>query len=37
MREALARHTQCWEEDKVDPSVATADVKKALAVGRNRA
>ena len=31
LREALARHTQCWEEDEVDPSVAAAGVKKALA------
>ena len=30
MREALARHAQCWEEDEVDPSVAAAGVKKAL-------
>ena len=32
LREALARHFQCWEEDKVDPSVAAAGVKKALAL-----
>ena len=31
LREALARHAQCCEEDKVDPSVAAAGVKKALA------
>ena len=31
LRETLARHTQCREEDEVDPSVAAAAVKKALA------
>ena len=31
MHEALARHTQCCEEDEVDPSVAAAGEKKALA------
>ena len=31
LREALARHAQCWEENEVDPFVAAADVKKALA------
>ena len=30
LREALAWHAQCWEEDEVDPSVAAAGVKKAL-------
>ena len=30
MREPLARHTQCWEEDEGDFSVAAAGVKKAL-------
>ena len=32
VREALAWHAQCWEEDEVDPSVAAAGVKKALAL-----
>ena len=31
MREALAWHAQCWEEDEVDPSVAAAGGKKILA------
>ena len=31
MCEALARHAQCREEDEVDPSVAAAGVRKALA------
>ena len=31
LREALARHAQCWEKDEADPSVAAAGVKKALA------
>ena len=31
LREALARHAQCWEEDEGDPSVAAAGVKKTLA------
>ena len=31
LREALARHAQCWEEEEVDHSVAAAGVKKALA------
>ena len=31
LHEALARHAQYWEEDQVDPSVAAAVVKKALA------
>ena len=31
LREALARPAQCWEEDEVDPFVAAAGVKKALA------
>ena len=31
LREALARHAQCWEEGEVDRSVAVAGVKKALA------
>ena len=30
LREALAQHAQCWEEDYVDPSAATAGVKKVL-------
>ena len=30
-RGALTRHDQCWKEDEVDPSVAAADVKNALA------
>ena len=30
-REAPGRHTQCWKKDEVDPSVAAAGVKKALA------
>ena len=38
LREALAHHVQCWEEDGVDLSVAAAGVKKTgLAVGGNRA
>ena len=32
LRKALARHAQCWEEDEVDPSVAVAGVKEALAL-----
>ena len=31
MGETLAWHAQCWKEDEVDPSVAVAGVKKALA------
>ena len=30
LREALVRHVQCWEEDKVDISVAAAGMKKDL-------
>ena len=30
--EALTQHAQYWEKDEVDPSVAAADVKKALAL-----
>ena len=30
LREALARHAQCWEEDEVNPSVTAAGVEKAL-------
>ena len=30
LREALARHAQCWEEDEVDPSDTAAGIKKAL-------
>ena len=30
LREALARHAQCWEENEVNPSVAAAGVRKAL-------
>ena len=30
MRNALAWHAECWEEDEVDPSVAAVGVKKAL-------
>ena len=35
LRDALARHAQCWEEDEVDSSAAAADVKNAF--GGNRA
>ena len=31
LRKALAWHGQCWEEDEVDPSIAAAGAKKALA------
>ena len=31
MREVLARYTQCWEKDEVDPSVAVAGIKESLA------
>ena len=31
LREGLAWHAYCWEEDKIAPSVAAASVKKALA------
>ena len=31
LRESLSRHAQCWGEEKFDPSVAVAEVKKGLA------
>ena len=34
LREALARHAQCWEEDEANPSVAAAGVKKPWPRGR---
>ena len=34
LRDALARHAQCWEEDEVNSSVTAAGMKKALARGR---
>ena len=30
LREAQARHGQCWKKDEVEPSVAVAGVKKVL-------
>ena len=31
LREALARHAKCWEDEDIDPSIAAAGVRKALA------
>ena len=31
LKEALARHAKCWEDEEIDPSIAAAGVRKALA------
>ena len=31
LREALARHAKFWEDEDIDPSIAAAGVRKALA------
>ena len=37
LREALAKHAECWTGDSIDPSIATAEVCRRVTMGSEAA